>query len=126
VNFSNISAFDTNRFLTIEAYGEASVKNITLENIRAGASAMSYMESDGQGVIDHIYLHNVEVTASDRYAEYTEETLNARGDHIFKVNRTGRVTMERVKLYGQFEKMKEAFVCSEHVDLYLKDCNFVV
>lgn len=124
VNFNNISAMDTSRFLTVEVYGEAYVKNVTLENIRAGVAAMSYIDSDGEGQIENLNLRNIEIVACDRYSVYSEEMLRSRGAYLFQIRYGKQIEMEHVKLLGNFQETKGRFVCSEQAEVSLRNCNF--
>lgn len=123
VNFSNISAHNTDRCLQAFALNNATIKNITMENIRTTGSVMSYIDCvDGR--IENFSLRNIEISYSDKSTELSEEELGFRGSHLLYINGAVGVKLEGVVLNGTLYGVEEAVKLVGCDDLIKKDCNF--
>ena len=118
---NGISATDTDRMISMFANNGAYVKDVCIENVCSTACSMSYIHAN-DGVIDNIRLRNVEILAFDRYEDLESDILEQRGYHIFSVKNASDVTLENLRIRGDFAQRKERTVFENCSDLVLKDC----
>ncbi len=123
VNFSNISAQNTDRCLQAFAFNNAKIKNITMENIRTTGTVMSYIDCvDGE--IENFNLRNIEISYSDKATELPEEELKFRGSHLLFLKGASGVKLEGVALKGTLYGVEESVKVENCDALVKKDCNF--
>lgn len=123
VNFSNISAENTDRCIKAFATNGAYIKNITMENIRSTSTTMNYIDCiDGE--IENFNVRNVELSYFDRATELPERELEYRGDHLLSFKNASNVRLENVKINGTLYGVDEAVEIIGCDDLTKKECNF--
>ena len=123
VNFSNISAQNTDRCIQAFALNNASIKNITMENIRTTGTVMSYVDCV-EGEIKNFNLRNIEIYYSDKSTELPENELKFRGNHLLLLSGASEVKLEGVVLRGSLYGVLEPVKVVNCDDLFKKDCNF--
>ncbi len=123
VNISDVSCTDADRVVNIYARNDGSIRNITVENIRAEVAAQSLI-CCGDGLLENVNLRNIEMYVSERYEEMTPRHLAARGGHILRVCSGRRISLENVKIHGSFSACESVFGCTDCEELVKKDCNF--
>ena len=123
VNFSNISAHNTDRCIQAFALNNASIRNITMENIRTTGTVMSYIDSV-EGEIKNINLRNIEICYSDKSTELPESELKFRGNHLLFLSGASDVKLEGVILKGTLFGVEESVKVVNCDALVKKDCNF--
>ena len=123
VNFSNISAQNTDRCLQAFAFNNAKIKDITMENIRTTGSVMSYIDCV-EGEIENVNLRNIEISYFDKATELPEDELKFRGDHLLFLSGVSGVKLEGVVLKGTLYGALESVKVVNCDALVKKDCNF--
>jgi hypothetical protein len=123
VNFSNISAANTNRCLQGFANNGAYIKNITMENIRTTSTIQNYVERN-DGVVENIVLRNVELDYHDAATALSAQELAYRGDKLLYLKGADNVTLENVKINGSLYGVEKPVVITDCNGLVKKDCNF--
>lgn len=123
VNLSNVSCSNADRLIKINADHGGTVRNITLENIRAETTATSFIRCD-DGTLENIKLNNVELYVSDRYSEMTPNMIEQRGSYLLEVKNGKRISLDNVKIHGEFSDCKGTFLCEDCDDIEKRDCNF--
>ncbi len=123
LHIRGISAQDTDRAISMFAANGAYVKDVTIENIRSTGCSMSYIEVRN-GIIENIRLRNFEINAFDRYEYFDEKHLGMRGHHIFCVKGVKNLTMEDVRVNGDFKQRKERIVLEDCENLAERNCDF--
>lgn len=123
IRITNISATDTDKVLALVATNGAYVKNVTMENIRCDATAMSYIRQN-DGIVDNVRLRNVEITAVDRYDLFNANHLKMRGNCIFSVKNATNVVLEDVRIRGDLAQITDRTVFTGCDDILIKDCSF--
>ncbi len=123
VNFSNISAQNTDRCIQAFALNNASIRNITMENIRTTGTVMSYIDCV-EGEIKNINLRNIEIYYSDKSTELVESELKFRGNHLLSLSGASDVKLEGVILKGALYGVEESVKVVNCDALVKKDCNF--
>jgi len=123
VNFSNISAQNTDRCLQAFAKNNAKIKNITMENIRTTGTVMTYIDCV-EGEIENFNLRNIEISYFDKSTELLEKELNFRGNHLLLLNGASGVKLDGVVLKGTLSGVEEAVKVVDCADFSKKDCNF--
>jgi hypothetical protein len=120
---NNISATDTDRMISMFANNGAYVKDVCIENVRSDVCSMSYIHQNN-GIIDNVYLRNVEIRAFDRYEHLEDDILEMRGHYIFSLKNASNVTLDNVRLKGDFaqKKARTEFVGCD--DVRIKECVF--
>ena len=112
VNFSNISAENTDRCFDVFAKNGAFVKNITLENIRTTATIINQIRCD-DGVIDNITVRNLELAFSDKAEELLPWSLECRGNSMLSVKGASNVMLDDVKILGSLSGVETTFETDE-------------
>lgn len=123
VNFSNISAENTDRCFDIFAKNGASIKDITIENIRTSSAIVSKIERE-DGSIDNVTVRNVELKFADKVEEYPEIALRTRGDNLLLVDGASNVTFDKVKIMGGLRDVTKIFEAKNSENLVRENCNF--
>lgn len=123
VNFSNISAQNTDRCIQAFALNNAKVKNITMENIRTTGTVMSYIECV-EGEIKNVNLRNIEIYYSDKSTELPESELKFRGNHLLFFRGCSELKLEGLILKGSLYGALESVKVVDCDGLIKKDCNF--
>lgn len=123
VYISGISATDTERAISLFSSNGAYVKDITIENIRSEATAMSYIHQN-DGIVDNIRLRNFEIIAWDRYDNLDDEHLDLRGHYIFSVKNATNVVLEDVRIRGDFTQKNDRVQFENCDDIQLINCVF--
>jgi polygalacturonase len=123
VNFSNISAANTNRCFQGFANNGACIKNITMENIRTTSTIQNYVERN-DGVVENIVLRNVELDYHDAATALSAQELAYRGDKLLYLKGADNVTLENVKITGMLYGVDDPIVITNCEGLVKKDCNF--
>jgi polygalacturonase len=123
VNFSNISASDTDRVVEAFARNGAYIRNVTMENIRSTGTMKSYLDGEG-GSIENFTLRNIEIRLFDRYTELSAGLLKARGQNALALHRAAGVKLENVTLNGELCSCEEQVSVTECPDLSKCGCNF--
>lgn len=99
VNFSNISASNTDRIIQGFADNGATIKNVTLENIRSTATVMNYVDCIN-GAVDGITLKDIELSFSDKADDLPASELRYRGDHLVGMKGVDNLNLNNVKITG--------------------------
>ncbi len=123
VNISDVSCTDTDRIVNIGARNGGTIRNITIENIRAEVTAQSPIWC-GDGTLENINLRNIEMYVSERYAEMTPKHYAERGDYLLAVKNGCNISLDNVKIHGSFSECKGILVCDSCENFVKKDCNF--
>ena len=84
---------------------------------------MSYIHQN-DGIIDNVSLRNVEIHAFDRYEHLDDSILEMRGHYIFSVKNATNITLDNIRLKGDFSQKKAKVELSNCNDIKIKDCNF--
>ena len=122
VNFSGISAYNTDRLIEAFAKNGAFVKNITIDNVRSTSSMQNYFDGT-DGSIENISMRNIELYMFDKFTEMTPELLRERENSSLMLKNTFGVSFENVKIYGKL--CGAASAVSENADnTYIDKCNF--
>lgn len=123
VNISDVSCTDTDRIVNISARNGGSIRNITIENIRAEVTAQSPIWC-GDGTLENVNLRSIEMYVSERYAEMTPQHYAERGGFVLLAHGGRRITLDNVKIHGSFSECRGIFDCTGCEALVKKDCNF--
>jgi polygalacturonase len=123
VNFSDISAENTDRLLQAFAKNGAYIRNISMENIRTTAAVQSAIEVM-EGSIENLSLRNIEVCYRDKCTDLSENQYAFRGEHLLRLFGAKDVTLENFHISGTMYGVKES-VCTQGCDgLTKRNCNF--
>ena len=123
INISDVSCTDTDRIVSIGARNGGLIRNVTVENIRAEVTAQSSIWC-GDGTLENINLRNIEMYASERYAEMTPKHYAERGSYLIGIRNGSRITLDNVNVYGSFSEEKGVCLCEDCKSVIQKDCNF--
>ena len=123
VNFSGISAQNTDKCFDAFAKNGAYIKNVTMENIRTTSTLGNRIFCEN-GVIDGFTVRNAEIAFHDKTKELTPESLAWRGDRLLFVQRASNVTFDGVTLSGGLDGAKTALALDACENFVKKDCNF--
>ena len=122
-NINGILAQSTDRAISMYASNNASIKDITIENVRSTATQMSYIHDDG-GHIENIRLRNFEINAYDRYEHLEDKYIDMRGHHVFSVKGAKNLVLEDVRVKGDFSQRKERIVIDNCENLDERHCDY--
>ena len=123
VNFSGISAFNTDRCIRAFAFNNAKIKDITLENIRTTGTVMNYIDCV-EGEIENFNLRNIEINYFDKSTDLPEDELEIRGNHLLSLKGASGVSLENVRLNGTLYGVEEPIEIADCDGLSKKGCNF--
>ncbi|MBQ8409241.1 MAG: hypothetical protein IJY39_10310 [Clostridia bacterium] len=123
VNFSDISAANTDRCFQGWADNGTYIKNITMENIRTTSTVRNFLDCiDGE--IENIQLRNLDIHYSDKAAELPKGELAYRGDRLLSFKGVNGLTLENVSLYGGLNGVDKTLEVTDCDGLVKRDCNF--
>ena len=122
VNFSGISAYNTDRLIEAFSRNGASIKNITVENVRSTSSMQNYFDAE-DGSAENIELRNTEIYMFDKFTSMTPALLAERGNSPLLLKKVDGVRFENVKIHGNLCQASGVVSdgCSE---VYTDKCNF--
>ena len=123
VNFSNISAQNTDRCFKAFARNGAKIKNITLENIRSTSTTMNYLDCI-EGEISNVNIRNVEIDYFDRATVMPESELAYRGNHLLSIIKANGVTLDGMSLKGTLYGVTEPVEIVDSSAVEKRNCNF--
>lgn len=123
VNFSDISAENTDRFLQAFAKNGAYIRNISMENIRTSASVRSVIEVI-EGSIENLSLRNIEVCYRDKCTDLSENQYAFRGEHLLRLFGAKDVTLENFHISGTMYGVEEPVHIENCEGLTKRNCNF--
>lgn len=121
VYINNVSSTDTDRMISMFANNDTYVKDVCIENLRTDAASMSYIHQN-DGEISNILLKNIEIHAFDRYEHLDDDILEQRGHYIFSVRNASGVTLDNLRLLGDFAQKKDRIELVGCDDIVIKDC----
>ena len=123
VNFSNISAQNTDRCFKAFARNGAAIKNITLENIRSTSTTMNYLDCI-EGEISNVNIRNVEIDYFDRATVMPESELAYRGNHLLSFKKATDITLDSITLRGTLHQVTEPIEIIDSEITDKRNCNF--
>ena len=123
VNFTNISAENTDRLFQGFANNGAYIKNITMENIRTTSTVRNYLEVN-EGVIENFNVRNVEINYFDKGTDLAENELRYRGNNLLSFKGASNVTLDGVKINGTLYGVEEPIEIKDCNGLVKNNCNF--
>jgi hypothetical protein len=123
VNFSNISAQNTDRCFKAFARNGAKIKNITLENIRSTSTTMNYLDCI-EGEISNVNIRNVEIDYFDRATVMPESELAYRGNHLLSFKKATDITLDGITLRGTLNRVIEPIEIIDSEITDKRNCNF--
>jgi len=123
VNFSNISAENTDRCFQAFAFNGAFIKNITMENIRTTSTVRNYVECE-DGAVEGFRVRNVEIRFFDRSTVLPESQRQFRGDRLLSFADAQGVVLDGVEIYGTLDGVQEPVEIVNCDDLIKRNCNF--
>ena len=123
INLSNVSCTDADRLMKADVNNGGMVRNITMENIRAETTAMSFMRC-ADGMMENINLRNIELYISDRCEAISKSSTPQREAYLLEVKNGHHIMLDDVKIFGQFTDYLDVFHCDGCEALVKKDCNF--
>ncbi len=123
ININGILAQDTDRAISMFAANDATIKDVTIENVRSTSTQMSYIHDDG-GLIENIRIRNFEINAYDRYEHLEDKYIDVRGHHVFSVKGAKNLVLDDVRVNGDFNVRKERIVIKDCHNLTERNCDF--
>ncbi len=126
VNFSGISGVNVN--YPIDVSGErASVKNVTLENIRMQCAAASYLQATGECSISGVTLRNVELEVGEEPRPVDEAMIAQRGDTALLLKNVHDCRLENVcvRVAKGAPGWKNVYDEQDCSGIEKRDCRFV-
>ncbi len=123
VNFSGISAQNTDRLLKAFAYNGAKISNITLENIRSTSTTMNYLDGV-DGAIENVRLRGIEIDYFDRATDLPESELAYRGNHLLSLKKANGVTLDDITLHGTLCGVTEPVEIVDCEAIDKRNCKF--
>ncbi len=126
VNFSGISAVNVNYPIDMSGT-DASVKNVTLENIRMQCAAAACLQASDACEISGITLRNVELDVCAEQRTVDEEMIAQRGDTalLLKNVKDCRLENVRVRVAKDAPGWKNVYAEQECCGVEKRDCSFV-
>lgn len=123
VNFSNISAANTDRCFQAFADNGAYIRSITMENIRTTSTVRNYVECI-EGEIDNFTLRNVEIDFFDKAGDLPKSELTYRGNRLLFFKGAKNVTLDGLTVDGGLYGVDTPVEITDCDRFKKKDCNF--
>ena len=123
VNFSNISATNTDRLIEAFANNETYIKDISMQNIKTTSTMANYLDAIN-GVIDNINFKDIEIEYFDRATNLSENNLKVRGNTLFSINKASNITFNNVKIKGGFYDNPKKTKLTKCKNVKKINCNF--
>lgn len=124
VNFCDISAVNTDRCFQIFAENGATVRNITMENIRSTSTVRNYIDCVN-GEIQNFKLRHVELTYADKAKDIVANEISYyRGHRLLALKGVKELTLDGVMVSGGLDGVDTPIEIANCDELVKKDCNF--
>lgn len=123
VNFSNISAANTDRCFQAFAFNGAGIKNITMENIRTTSTVRNYADCV-EGSIEGFHLRNIEIQFFDRSTQLPPAERQFRGENLLSFAGVRGLTLDGVQICGSLFEVTEPVEIKDCEGLVKQNCNF--
>lgn len=123
IHVSGITAVDADAAFRLYAKNGASLRNISIESIRANSSIMNFIDGEN-GTADNIRIRDAEITVSDRFTKDQLDNwqFNFRGNHVFKVHSASRVVLNGLRIHGTLSDCDGEYSFVNCDDIVKRDC----
>ena len=123
INFSNISAKNTDIFVDAFAKNGATMEKVTFDNIRCDCTQENSIRVE-KGNIDNFTLKNIELYYPES-ADISSDDLNSsRSKCPFYINGASNATLDNVKVYGVRNVSDSDIIKANCPKLIKINCNF--
>lgn len=127
MSFANITAENVAYPFTLEEENNSCIRNITIENYRAGAYCASVIKAQDPGTVSDIRIRNVDISIGKPPYPVKENEAKERGEYTLYCQEVEGVYFENVhiRVPQELRRMWKGLFHTEGCsDVRVRDCNF--